>query len=156
MATAIRIGRAAGEGRVEALRRIGFGAIFTGVAFAILFTLIFAFGGSFIVSGFTNEADVATLATQLLIIAAVFQIFDGGQAVVSGALRGLTDVKVPLLITFIAYWVVALPTGYFYGVQRHDPHGVWIGLASGLAAAYLLLTWRFYRKTTPENMSRNT
>lgn len=155
MATSMRIGRAVGEGRMEALRRIGFGSIFTGGAFAIVFTVVFALGGSLIVSGFTHEADVAALAAQLLIIAAVFQIFDGGQAVASGALRGLADVKVPLFITFIAYWVIALPTGYFYGVHREDPHGVWIGLAAGLAVAYVLLTWRFYRKTTPANMSLN-
>lgn len=147
MATSVRIGRAVGEGRVDAVRRIGFGSIFTGVAFALVFTLLFSFGGSLIVSGFTHDLAVTKLAAQLLLIAAVFQIFDGGQTVVSGALRGLADVKVPTVITFIAYWLMALPTGYFLGVKRNDPHGIWIGLAVGLAAAYVLLTWRFYRKT---------
>lgn len=156
LATSMRIGRAVGEGRMDALRRIGFGSIFTAIAFALVFTAVFAFGGPLIVSGFTHEADVAKLAAQLLIIAAIFQIFDGGQAVASGALRGLTDVKIPTVITFISYWVLALPTGYFLGVQRNDPHGVWIGLAVGLAATYLLLSWRFYRKTSPYNMSRIT
>ncbi len=149
LATAIRIGRAVGEGRLDALRRIGFSSIFTAVGFAVVFTLVFAFGGSLIVSGFTHEADVAKLAAQLLIIAAIFQIFDGGQAVASGALRGLTDVKIPTVITFITYWLMALPTAYFLGVQRNDPHGVWIGLAVGLAFTYVLLSWRFYRKTEP-------
>ncbi len=149
LATAIRIGRAVGEGREHALRRIGFGSIFTAVAFAVIFTGLFVLTGPLIVSGFTHEADVASLAAELLIIAAIFQIFDGGQAVASGALRGLTDVKVPTVITFISYWMMALPTGYFFGVQRGDPHGVWIGLAVGLAVAYLLLSWRFYLKTEP-------
>jgi len=154
MATSVRIGRAVGEGRSEALRRIGFGSIFIGIVFAVVFTLIFAFGGDLIVSGFTHDSEVAILAAQLLIIAAVFQIFDGGQVLASGALRGLADVKVPSVMTFVAYWLMALPTGYFLGVRRDDPHGVWIGLAVGLAAAYMFLTWRFYRKTTPENISR--
>lgn len=153
LATSIRIGRAVGEGRLESLRRIGFGSIFTAVAFALVFTLVFALGGPLIVSGFTHEAEVAKLAAQLLIIAAIFQIFDGGQAVASGALRGMADVKIPTVITFITYWLMALPTAYYLGVMRHDPHGVWIGLAVGLAFTHLLLAWRFYRKTAPENMS---
>ena len=151
LATSMRIGRAVGEGRIDALRRIGFGSIFTAVAFALVFTVVFAVGGPLIVSGFTHEADVAKLAAELLIIAAIFQIFDGGQAVASGALRGLTDVKIPTLLTFISYWVMALPTGYYLGVQRNDPHGVWIGLAVGLGATYLMLSWRFYRKTAPSS-----
>jgi len=153
LATSIRIGRAVGEGRIDALRRIGFGAIFTAVAFAVVFTVLFVFGGPLIVSGFTHESEVTTLAAQLLIIAAIFQIFDGGQAVASGALRGMADVKIPTLLTFISYWMMALPTAYFWGVRRNDPHGVWIGLAVGLAVTYVLLSWRFYRKTAPENMS---
>jgi MATE family multidrug resistance protein len=119
----------------------------------VVFTVLFVFGGPLIVSGFTHEAEVTTLAAQLLIIAAIFQIFDGGQAVASGALRGMADVKIPTLLTFISYWMMALPTAYFLGVRRNDPHGVWIGLAVGLAVTYVLLSWRFYRKTAPESMS---
>jgi MATE family multidrug resistance protein len=67
----------------------------------------------------------------------------------SGALRGLTDVRIPTLITFIAYWLVALPGGYLLGFRFHlGAVGIWIGLAAGLAAAALLLAWRLVRATS--------
>lgn len=149
IATSVRIGRAVGEGRTAALRRIGFGSLATGAAFAACSTLVFALAGPWIVSGFTSEPEVADLAARLLIVAAVFQIVDGGQAIGAGALRGLADVKVPTAITFVAYWLVALPTGYWLGVRGIGPLGVWIGLAVGLALAAGLLARRFYVKTAP-------
>lgn len=149
IATSVRIGRTVGEGRHEALRPIGFGALATGVACAVLFTLVFVLAGPWIVRGFTHEIDVADLAARLLIVAAIFQIFDGGQVIGAGALRGLADVKVPTGITFLAYWVLALPTGYFLGVRGMGPMGVWYGLALGLAVAAVLLAIRFYIKSKP-------
>ena len=83
-----------------------------------------------------------------MIVAAVFQIFDGGQAIGAGALRGMADVRVPMVITFVAYWIIALPIGYFAGVKGIGPIGVWIGLAVGLAVAATLLTRRFYVRTS--------
>jgi MATE family multidrug resistance protein len=77
IATSVRIGRTVGEGRMESLRRIGFGSIATGVAFSVVFTLAFILGGPLIVSCFTHETEVAALAARLLVIAAIFQIFDG-------------------------------------------------------------------------------
>ncbi len=147
IATSVRIGRAVGEGRTDTLRTIGFGSLGAGMGVGILFTLLFAFAGPLIVSGYTHETEVAELAARLLVVAAFFQIFDGGQAIGAGALRGLADVKVPTGITFVAYWLIALPTGYFYGVKGIGPIGVWIGLAVGLAAAAVLLARRFYVKT---------
>jgi MATE family multidrug resistance protein len=68
----------------------------------------------------------------------------------SAALRGLTDVKVPAAITFVAYWVIALPLGYALGVREgFGPAGIWTGLAAGLAAAAVLLGARFLRLTRP-------
>ncbi len=88
------------------------------------------------------------MASVLLAVAAVFQIFDGGQVINSAALRGLTDVKVPAAITFVAYWVIALPLGYLLGVRGgFGPAGIWTGLAAGLAAAAVLLGIRFARLT---------
>ena len=149
IATSVRIGSAVGEGRTDALRTIGFGSLGAGVGVAIGFTLLFALAGPLIVSGFTHETKVAELAVRLLVVAAFFQIFDGGQVIGSGALRGLADVKVPTGITFVAYWLIALPTGYFFGVRGIGPLGVWVGLAVGLAAAAILLALRFYVKTAP-------
>lgn len=147
IATSVRIGRTVGEGNTAVLRTIGFGSQATGVVFALVFTLIFALAGKYIVAGFTPEAEVVALAARLLIVAAMFQIFDGGQAIAAGALRGMADVKVPTVITFISYWVIALPLGYFIGVRTHCPMGVWFGLAAGLAFAAIMLARRFYVKT---------
>jgi MATE family multidrug resistance protein len=90
------------------------------------------------------------LAAQLLAVAALFQLFDGSQVVAAGALRGLTDVKVPTVITFIAYWVISLPVAYALAFHtRLGPLGIWTGLAVGLACAAVLLAGRFARLTRP-------
>ncbi len=148
IAVSLRISRARGEGRPEALRPIGFGALGAGLVMATGFALVFAFAGRPITSGFTLDADVAALAARLLLVAAFFQLFDGGQVLCAGALRGLGDVKVPTVITFVAYWVIALPGGYLLAFHTGlGPMGVWTGLAAGLGCAALLLGWRFHRMT---------
>lgn len=150
LAVSLRISRAQGEGRGDALRPIGFGALLTGLVIMVGFALAFALAGRGITAAFTPAADVAALAAQLLVVAAFFQLFDGGQVISAGALRGLHDVRVPTVITFIAYWVISLPLGY--GLAFHTPLGavgLWTGLAAGLGCAALLLGWRFHRLTTP-------
>ncbi len=83
-----------------------------------------------------------------LVVAALFQFFDGAQVIGSAALRGLHDVKLPAAITFVAYWVVAMPGGYLLGVRGpFGAVGIWIALAAGLAWAAIFLTWRFVRLT---------
>lgn len=150
IAVAVRIGRTVGEGRHEALRPIGFGALGSGILLMLGFALIFALTGHWLALGFTPEADVAALAARLLVVAAVFQIFDGGQVIGAAALRGLADVRVPMGITFVAYWVIALPLAYLLGVRgSFGALGIWLGLAAGLASAALLLGWRFYHRTQP-------
>jgi len=92
-----------------------------------------------------DNSEVITIASQLLLVAAVFQISDGIQVVVLGALRGLQDVKVPMYITFIAYWIVGFPISYYLGIYTSlKAVGVWIGLFAGLAFASLLLYIRFH------------
>ena len=84
----------------------------------------------------------------ILIIAALFQISDGTQGVGIGVLRGLTDVKGPTLITFIAYWVISLPVGYLLGfIFNLGVYGVWIGLLIGLTVSAVMLTLRFNYKS---------
>jgi len=148
LATSIRVGRAVGEGRREALRAIGFGSLAAGVAVTSASALLFILAGRAIASGFTPEAEVVDLAARLLAVAALFQLFDGGQVIGAGALRGLADVKVPTILTFIAYWLIALPGGYLLAFKSPlGPVGVWAGLAGGLACAAGLLAWRFHRLT---------
>lgn len=148
MATSLRISKALGEGRKDALRPIGFGALGTGLIIMLGFALAFALAGRWITAAFTPQMDVAAVAAQLLVVAALFQLFDGGQVISVGSLRGLTDVRVPTLITFVAYWVISLPLGYWLAFHaKLGAIGLWTGLAAGLGCAALLLGWRFHRLT---------
>jgi MATE family multidrug resistance protein len=150
MAVSLRISKAVGEGRREVLRSIGFGALATGLVLMLGFALAFGLAGRLIAGAFTPAVEVAALAAQLLAVGALFQLFDGGQVISVGALRGLTDVRVPTAITFVAYWVISLPLGYWLAFHtRLGAVGLWAGLAAGLGCAALLLGWRFHRLTRP-------
>ena len=91
-----------------------------------------------------DNAEVIAIAAQLLGVAALFQISDGMQVVALGALGGLQDVRIPTLITFVAYWLIGFPVSYFLGL--HTPLGnigIWIGLLLGLTASAIMLYLRF-------------
>ena len=91
-----------------------------------------------------DNAEVIAIASKLLIVAAIFQISDGIQVVVLGALRGLQDVKIPMYITFVAYWVVGFPISFYLGKYTDlKATGIWIGLLAGLTFAALFLYLRF-------------
>lgn len=95
-----------------------------------------------------ENKEVIIIASKLLLVAAVFQISDGIQVLVLGALRGLQDVKVPMYITFVAYWVVGFPISFFLGKYTElKSVGVWIGLLAGLSTAALFLYLRFHKLT---------
>jgi len=84
----------------------------------------------------------------LLVVAAVFQIADGAQVIGAALLRGMQDVKLPAVITFVAYWLMAIPGGYVLGVRGgFGAVGIWAALAVGLALAAVFLAWRFVRLT---------
>ena len=103
-----------------------------------------------------GNAEVVGIASKLLIIAAIFQISDGIQVVVLGALRGLQDVKVPMYMTFVAYWVLGFPISFYLGIYTDlGAVGVWIGLLVGLTAAAIFLYIRF-TKLTKKLILKNT
>jgi len=146
MAVGMRTSAAVGAGEHSRLRPIWLGGTGMGVGFSVVVTTIFFAWGRPIASCFISDPAVISIATSLLIVAALFQVFDGNQVINSAALRGLTDVKLPAIITFVAYWVVALPVGYLLGIRSgYGPVGVWSGLAVGLAAAAAMLCLRFVR-----------
>jgi MATE family multidrug resistance protein len=93
---------------------------------------------------YTSDESVIVIAAQLLIIAGVFQLFDGTQVVGLGILRGIGDVNIPTLITFIAYWIVGLPLAYYFGIPMGlGANGIWYGLTLGLMVSAILLFMRF-------------
>lgn len=150
LALSLRVSRARGEGRTAAVRVIAFGAFALGLFLMLGFAGVYAFAGKWISTALTSNQEVSSLAAQLLVVAAIFQIFDGAQVIGVGALRGLTDVRIPAALTFAAYWLLSLPLGYYLAFHTPlGPRGPWIGLAAGLATAAVLLVWRFLHKTAP-------
>ena len=93
---------------------------------------------------FTTNLEVIEIASSLIIVAGFFQLSDGLQAVILGGLRGLQDVNIPSLITFIAYWIIGFPICYYLGtVINLGTFGIWIGLLSALTSSALMLFFRF-------------
>ncbi|MCH8035112.1 MAG: MATE family efflux transporter [Bacteroidetes bacterium] len=148
IAGGIRVGNAVGEKNVTRVRRAGFTSIFLSLCVMAVSGLIFIVLRNYLPTLYINDEAVISIASSLLIIAALFQLSDGVQAVGIGILRGLTDVKIPTAITFVAYWIVGLPIGYFLAFELGwDVQGVWIGLLAGLTTSAILLTLRFNMKS---------
>lgn len=144
VAGSIRVGNAVGMNDIAETRRAGFTASLMGASIMLIAGIIFILGRNFLPTLYVNDEVVIAYASSLLIIAALFQLSDGTQAVGIGILRGLTDVKIPTAITFIAYWIVGLPVGYLLGFTfKLGVQGVWIGLLFGLTTSAILLTLRF-------------
>ena len=147
-AGAIRVANAVGKQDIKQVREAGYTAIVLGASLMAACGVIFIIFRNFLPSLYISDPKVISYASTLLIIAAIFQISDGTQAVGIGILRGLTDVKIPTLITFIAYWVIALPVGYLLAFTFHlNVVGVWIGLLLGLTASATMLTLRFNKRS---------
>jgi MATE family multidrug resistance protein len=112
--------------------------------FMSITALIFTFGNHLLPWIYTSDNKVILIAAQLLILAGIFQLFDGAQVVGLGILRGMGDVNIPTAITFLAYWVIGLPLGYLWGIQLNwGITGVWYGLVLGLMVSAILLFIRF-------------
>jgi multidrug resistance protein, MATE family len=143
-ALTVRVGHARGARRIDLVRAIGFGGVGAGAAIMAGFAVVFLVAGRLLASVFVEDEPVVRLAAQLLVVAGIFQIFDGTQVTSIGALRGLADVRGPTVITFAGYWVLALPAAAVLGfVWGFGPVGVWSGLAVGLAVCATLLLGRF-------------
>ena len=106
---------------------------------------------------FSEDLSLIHIASGLLVIAAFFQIFDGTQVVGLGILRGMGDVKLPTLFTFIAYWGFGMPIAWLLGIHTSlGVYGIWLGLLIGLLISSVLLFFRFQRISRPENSKQIT
>lgn len=153
VASMIRVGNQKGLQNYTNLRRIAFSLFLMGIMFAMGFAIIFfAFHTTLPklyldyddAKNLVDNAEVITIASKLLIAAAIFQISDSIQVVVLGALRGLQDVKIPTIITFISYWLIGFPISWFLGKEEAwGSFGIWLGLLAGLTTAAILLFMRF-------------
>ncbi len=147
-ASTIRIGNQIGYKDRANLRIAGFSIFALAAIFMAFCGLIFILLRHQLPSLYIENREVQSIASSLLIIAAAFQISDGLQAVGLGSLRGLTDVKVPTIVTFISFFLTAIPLGYVLGfVLEMGVQGIWYALCIGLTLAAVLHIWRFNRLT---------
>lgn len=147
-AGSIRVGNAVGRKDIIKTRRAGFSAILLSALFMFGCGLLFVLLRNELPKLYINDSSVISLASSVLIVAALFQVSDGVQAVGIGILRGLTDVKGPTVIAFIAYWIIGLPIGYILGFTLHlGVIGIWLGLLIGLSVSAVMLTFRFNYKS---------
>lgn len=153
----IRVSHTKGMNDYKYLITVARSIFLLAIVLETLFAIIFVIFHNFLPHLFLNMADSAQaidnteiiiITSKLLLVAAVFQISDGIQVVVLGALRGLQDVKIPMYITFVAYWIIGFPISYYLGKYTElKAVGIWIGLLAGLTAAALFLYIRFARLT---------
>jgi len=150
-AATVRVGHAVGRRDPAGLRRAGWVAIALGTAFMALMAIMlyltrFDLPALFLDEAVGNGAEVVAMAATLLVFAALFQMADGAQAIAMGSLRGMNDVRMPMLIAAFSYWAVGFSLAYAMGFTAGlGAVGIWIGLAAGLALAALLLNLRFRR-----------
>ncbi|WP_198519842.1 MATE family efflux transporter [Polaribacter sp. ALD11] len=153
VAAMIRVGNQKGLRNFKELRRIAFSIFLLGVLLAVFFALLFFIFHKSLpnlyvdlgdITNYKDNMEVITIAGNLLLVAAFFQISDSIQVVFLGALRGLQDVKVPTILTFVSYWIIGFPVSYYLGKEEmYGSFGIWLGLLAGLTTASVLLYIRF-------------
>jgi MATE family multidrug resistance protein len=151
----IRVGEAWGKRSIKGIKLSGFSAYFLVFLFMSLCSLLILFFDKFLLGLYIDDVEVTRIALPLLAIAAFFQLSDGIQVVGLGVLRGLADIKLPTIITFVAYWAVALPMGYILGfVFGLKSIGIWVGLLLGLTVSAVFLYFRFKNLTKVDALRR--
>jgi MATE family multidrug resistance protein len=147
-AATIKTGNNLGKSNLLDLRRSAIASYHVIILFMSVTAIFFTFANNLLPFIYTEDQAVITIAAQLLIIAGFFQLFDGTQVVGLGILRGIGDVNIPTVITFIAYWIIGIPLAYVLGiVLKLGVNGIWYGLTFGLLTASILLFFRFQHKT---------
>ncbi|ROR15358.1 MATE family efflux transporter [Erwinia sp. JUb26] len=150
VATTIRVGFRLGQGSVEQARVAAWTAQGVGVCMACLTALFTVTFRHEIALLYNDNPEVVTLAAQLMLLAAVYQFSDSIQVIGSGILRGYKDTRAIFYITFIAYWVLGLPSGYVLAmtdwvVSPMGPAGFWTGFIIGLTSSAVMMIWRIIR-----------
>ncbi|WP_422527788.1 MATE family efflux transporter [Serratia fonticola] len=143
----IRVGHRLGEGSVEGARIAAYAAIAVGIAMASCSALFTAAFRESIALLYNDNPAVVTMASHLMLLAAIYQISDSIQVIGSGILRGYKDTRAIFYITFVAYWVLGLPSGYLlaltdYIVPAMGPSGFWFGFIIGLTFAAIMMVFR--------------
>ena len=155
-AASIRVAGAKGREDPAGIRYAGFSAIFMGMIFMGICAVVFILGKNILPTLYVSEVYVVELTATLLLFTAIFQVSDGVQAISAGALRGISDVKIPAITTFIAYWVIGIPVGYYFGfIANLGVKGIWYGIIAGLTASAIFLAIRFHLMSRNRQLDRN-
>jgi multidrug resistance protein, MATE family len=142
-AATVRVGTFLGQQDHGNMRRAANSILIMGLLLMSFFALIFLTGRNLIPGLYIQDAEVISIASGLLIIAALFQLSDGTQVICNATLRGLQDVKVPSVFIFIAYWIIGLPLGYLLAFKNgFGAQGIWIGLLIGLTVTAVSMYFR--------------
>ncbi len=151
-AVTVRVGLFFGARDPEGVRLAGWTAFALGIGFMALMAVMMVATPHLLISAFLDldapaNAAVIELAVVFLAMAAVFQVADGAQVLGAGMLRGLHDTRVPMIYALLGYWGLGLPIGAALGfLTPLGGTGIWVGLATGLAAVAVLMTWRWVRR----------
>ena len=146
-AGAVRVGHAIGAGDRPRASASGWTAIMLGTAFMLASGLAFVLIPEKLIGLFSLDAEVLRVGASLLLLASVFQLFDGIQGVITGTLRGLGDTRTPMIVNLLAHWLVGLPIGYtLCFVLGWGVYGLWVGLSLGLIIVGVILLWVWVKK----------
>jgi multidrug resistance protein, MATE family len=145
-AGSIRVSNAFGTNNFKKINDIGKSTLLTALAYGIFCALIFVLFRNELPALFNKKIEVIAMTATLFVLAAIFQISDATQAIGSGLLRGIKDVKVPTVLIFIAYWVLGIPAGYLLAFNfKLGAPGIWLGFIIGLSFSSFFLTSRFLK-----------
>ncbi len=148
-AAAIRVAVFKGMGDRLNIKKAGLTGFALSICIMGSFALLLLSCNKILPTFFSEKSEVIQLSSGLLLVAALFQLFDGVQVAGLGVLRGLSDVKIPTVIALTAYWGIDLPVAYFLGFKQNmGVYGIWFGLTSGLVFAALFVFARFRHLTT--------
>ena len=146
-AGAVRVGHAVGAGDRTRASASGWTAILLGTGFMVASGLAFVLMPEDLIRLFSDDTDVLRVGTSLLLLAAVFQLFDGIQGVITGTLRGIGDTRTPMVVNLLAHWLVGLPIGYtLCFILGWGVYGLWVGLSLGLIIVGVILLWVWTKK----------
>ena len=144
MAATIRVGNQLGKGDIIKVKDAGYSAMIQITLFMVFTAIVFILTRHFLPTIYMDDPEVISIAAYLLLAAAIFQIPDGIQVITLSVLRGLQDVRVPTIITFLSYWLLGIPCSYITAITLGwGPIGVWVGLIVGLSVSAIFLFYRF-------------
>jgi len=146
LAGSVRVGQQIGAQSPAGVRRAALGTYLLAAGFMSICVLLFLALPSQLIELYTSDPAIVELGSKLILVAALFQLFDGMQVAGTAILRGAGDTRIPMFLAGFGYWLVGLPVGYLLGFRTDlGPVGVWLGLSVGLALVAVMLGFRVRR-----------